>query len=277
MSTCLAAVVQLTTGADPEAAFAQAESLVAQAAERGAQLVALPENVHFMGPEAAKLTLAEPIDGPSFQRLGALAKRHRLWLLGGTLPETAPSAARAYNTSTLWDPSGALAARYRKIHLFDVALGEGATHLESASVEPGTSLTVVETPVGTIGMSVCYDLRFGALYRAMVRAGAQIFTIPAAFTVPTGRDHWEILVRARAIENQCFVLAPGQYGANTDTRRTYGRSMIVDPWGTVLAQAPDRPSVAVASIDLEQVAQLRRKLPCLDHERPDSYSVVGSP
>ena len=273
MSTFLAAVVQLTTTTDPERSFDDAEALIAEAAERGAKLVALPENVHFMGSEAAKLELAETIDGPSFRRLADAAKRHQIWLLGGTLPESGPTADRAYNTSTLWSPSGELAAKYRKIHLFDVALGEGATHLESASVEPGTSLTVAETELGTIGMSVCYDLRFAALYRSMVRAGAELLTIPAAFTVPTGRDHWEILVRARAIENQCFVLAPGQFGANTEKRRTYGRSMIVDPWGTVIAQAPDRPSVAIAPIDLSQGAALRRKLPCLEHERPGAYAV----
>jgi predicted amidohydrolase len=162
---------------------------------------------------------------------------------------------------------------YRKIHLFDVALGEGATHTESSSVEPGTSATLAETPLARIGMSVCYDLRFPGLYRALVRGGAELFTIPAAFTVPTGRDHWEILLRARAIENQCFVLAPGQVGQNTPKRQTYGRSMIIDPWGTVLEVAPDRPSVAVAEIDLEQLRSLRRRLPCLEHERPDAYRI----
>lgn len=264
----LAAVVQLTTTKDPERSLGEAETLVEKAAKLGATLVALPENVSFMGTEEEKLRLAEPLEGPTFRRIGALAAQHKIWLLGGTMPEKSARSDRAYNTSTLWTPEGKLAASYRKIHLFDIALGEGATHQESASVAPGERPVVAETPLGNIGMSVCYDLRFPLLYRAMVHRGAQIFTIPAAFTVPTGRDHWEVLIRARAIENQCFVLAPGQFGANTDTRRTFGRSMIVDPWGTVLAVAPDQPGVAVAEIDLERQKTLRANLPCLAHERP---------
>jgi len=269
----LAAVAQLTTTRDVEQSFAAAEDVVQQAAEAGAKLVVLPENVHFMGSEAEKLKLAEKIDGPSFQRLGALAKKHGIWLLGGTLPEKAETENLAYNTSTLFDPEGVLRARYRKIHLFDVALGEGATHMESASVAPGTNAVVADTDLGKIGMTVCYDLRFPPLFRAMFRAGAEIITVPAAFTVPTGRDHWEVLLRARAIENQCYVIAAGQFGANTDNRRTYGRSMIINPWGTVLAVAPDQIGIALAHIDLAQVKAFRTKLPCGVHERLESYSI----
>jgi predicted amidohydrolase len=267
--TALAAVVQLTTTTDVEASLSEAEHLVGVAAARGARLVVLPENVSFMGSEAEKLRLAEPIDGPSFERLGALARRHAIWLLGGTLPERGPTPDRAYNTSTLWRPDGLLAARYRKIHLFDVAVGEGATHLESASVVPGDRAVVAETELGSIGMTVCYDLRFPGLYGALVDAGAELITVPAAFTVPTGRDHWEVLLRARAIETQCYVLAAGQFGANPETRRT----MIVDPWGSVVAMAPDRPGVAVAELDLDRLHDLRRRLPCGHHRRPDAYRV----
>lgn len=270
----LAAVVQLTTTEDPPASLERAEHLIDVAANRGAQLVVLPENVHYMGPEAKKQELAEPIDGPSFSRLGDKAKEHGIWLVAGTLPEKAPDPKKAYNTSVLFSPEGERVARYRKIHLFDVALGEGATHVESEHVEPGTRGTIAETPVGRIGMSVCYDLRFPDLYRTYARAGAQILTVPAAFTVPTGRDHWEVLLRARAIENQCFVLAAGQFGQNTEKRSTFGRSMIIDPWGTVLAVCPDRPGVALAEIDLGHVERFRTKLPCLSHERPTAY-VVG--
>jgi len=274
----LAAVAQLTTTTDVEASFAAAEDLVASAANLGAKFVVLPENVNFMGPEAEKLKLAEPIDGPSFQRLSEAAKRHQIWLLGGTLPESCADEGRAYNTSTLFNPDGQLVARYRKIHLFDVALGEGATHIESASVEPGTEAVVAETDIGKLGMTVCYDLRFPPLFRAMFHAGAELITVPAAFTVPTGRDHWEVLLRARAIESQCYVIACGQFGSNTSKRRTYGRSMIIDPWGTVLAVAPDRPGIALAEIDLERVHDFRRKLPCIEHERPSSYQVTsGTP
>lgn len=270
----LAAVVQLTTTDDPRRSFDEAARLVAQAAGLGADLVVLPENVTFMGSERDKLELAEAIDGPTFTKLGALANTHGIWLLGGTLPERGPSPERAYNTSTLWRPDGSLAARYRKIHLFDVELGEGATHMESASVEAGTECVLAETPLGQIGMSICYDLRFPDLYRALFRAGAELFTVPAAFTVPTGRDHWQVLLRARAVENQCFVLAAGQYGNNTDNRRTYGRSMIIDPWGTVLAVAPDEPGVALAPIDLSRERRFREKLPCGKHERKSAYRVT---
>lgn len=270
----LAAVCQLTTTMDVEASFREAEALVAKAAAMGAQLVALPENVSYMGTEEQKLRLAEPLDGPAFQRLGALAKRCGVWLLGGTLPEKSERSAKAYNTSTLWSPSGERVAAYRKIHLFDVELGEGATHKESSSVEPGTHPVVASTPLGRIGMSVCYDLRFPRLYRSLVERGAEILTVPAAFTVPTGHAHWEVLLRARAIESQCFVLAPGQFGANTPTRRTFGHSMIIDPWGTVLAVVPDRTGIAVAEIDLGQLTTLRRNLPCLTHDRPVDASMV---
>lgn len=267
----LAAVVQLTSTMDPEASLGQAEALIDEAAARGAQLVVLPENVNFMGTEEERLRIAEPLTGPSFERLGAQAKRHRLHLIAGTLPEQGPTRAKTYNTSVLFDPSGAPAAVYRKIHLFDVSLGPGATHLESASVEPGDRPILAETALARIGMSVCYDVRFPGLYRALALAGAELLTVPAAFTVPTGRDHWEVLLRARAIENQCYVLAAGQVGQNSPKRATYGRSMIIDPWGTVLASCPDRPSIALAEIDLEHLHALRKKLPCLSHERPDSY------
>jgi predicted amidohydrolase len=270
----LAAVVQLTSTTDPVASMAQAEGLVEQAAKLGAKLVALPENTSFMGLEEERLRLAEPIDGPTFKKLGAWAKAHQIWLLGGTIPEKGPSPERTYNTLTLWAPDGRLVAQYRKIHLFDVQLGEGATHKESASVAPGDEPVLVETPLGRIGMSVCYDLRFPGLYRGLVRAGAEILVVPAAFTVPTGRDHWEVLLRARAIENLCYLLAPGQCGQNSVKRATFGRSAIIDPWGTLLAVAPDRPSVAVAEIDLERVRALRARLPCLSHERPELYDRV---
>lgn len=265
----LAAVVQLTTTRDVDRSLTEAESLVATAAERGAELVVLPENTSFMGTEAEKLRRAEPLSGPSFARLAEAARRHRLWLLAGTLPELGPDPGHAYNTSVLFDPEGHVRARYRKIHLFDVELGEGATHQESSSVAPGDRPVVARTDLATIGLSVCYDLRFPDLYRTLTRHGAEVLTVPAAFTVPTGRDHWEVLLRARAIENQCYVLAAGQYGAHDESRRTYGRSMIIDPWGTVLATCPDRTGVAIAELDLGPLRALRERLPCLRHDRPE--------
>jgi deaminated glutathione amidase len=268
----LAAVVQLTTTEDAKASLDRALASIDEAAGRGARLVVLPENVSYMGTEAEKRRLAEPVDGPTWQRLGDRAKQHGIWLVAGTLPETS-NTGRPYNTSVLFDPEGKRAAVYRKIHLFDIALGAGATHMESEHVEPGTSATLATTSLGKIGMTICYDLRFADLYRTYARAGAEILTVPAAFTVPTGRDHWEVLLRARAIENQCYVLAAGQVGQNTPTRATYGRSMIVDPWGTVLAVCPDRPGIATAEIDLSHLHQLRSKLPCLQHERPAAYRI----
>ena len=267
----LAAVVQLTTTKDANASFDRAEALVDRAAAQGAHFVALPEAVNFMGSERDKLELAEPIDGPNFSRLSRLAKAHSIWLLGGTLPEIGPTPQRAYNTSTLWSPDGALVARYRKIHLFDVELGPGATLNESESVQPGTAATVADTPLGRLGLTICYDLRFPTLYRTLFHAGVEVITVPSAFTVHTGRDHWEVLLRARAIENQCYVVAPGQFGVNGPRRQTYGRSMIVDPWGTVLAVVPDEPGLAFAEIDLERGRQFRERLPCRAHERPEAY------
>jgi predicted amidohydrolase len=270
----LAAVVQLTSTTDLEASMKSAEALVREAKRRGAKLVVLPENTSFMGSDEEKRKVAEPIDGPTFQRLAALARQEDLWLVGGTLPEKGPTPVHTRNTSAVFSPAGERVAAYRKIHLFDIALGEGATFKESNSVAPGDHAVIAETPLAKIGLSICYDLRFPDLYRTLVRGGAELLTVPAAFTVPTGRDHWEVLLRARAIENQCYVLAAGQFGQNTDKRTTYGRSMIIDPWGTVLALCPDRPSVAVAEIDLEHLRALRRKLPCLEHERPEAYHVV---
>lgn len=269
----LAAVIQLTSTADAEGSVARAEALIDEAARRGAQLIALPENVSFMGTEEEKRRLAEPLDGPTFARLGARARAHGVWLLAGTLPERSPIAEKPFNTSVVFGPDGSRVAVYRKIHLFDVSLGEGATHNESASVSPGTAATLAALPFARLGMSVCYDLRFPALYRSLVRSGAELLAVPAAFTVPTGRDHWEVLLRARAIESQCYVLAPAQFGQNTPKRQTFGRSMIIDPWGTVLAVAPDRPSIVMAEIDLDHLRSLRTRMPCLDHERPDAYCV----
>lgn len=269
----LGAVVQLTTTTDPKGSMNAATELVRQAAGLGAQFIALPENVNFMGTEAEKQKLAEPLDGPSFQHFAKLADELDVYLLAGSLPEVGPDPARAYNTSVLYGPSGQRLAAYRKIHLFDIALGEGATHLESASVSPGTSLSLAQTELASIGLSICYDLRFAELYRVLRRAGAELLCVPAAFTVPTGRDHWQVLLRARAIENQAYVMAPAQYGTNAPDRRTFGRAVIIDPWGTVLAQCADEPSVAVARIDVDKVHALRKKSPCLDHERPESYRI----
>ncbi len=269
----LAAVVQLTSTTDVETSFQAAEALIDQAAARGAELVVLPENVSFMGSEEDKQKLAEPLSGPSFARLGRKAHQHGIYLLAGSLPESCDDPQKAYNTSVLFDPQGSQIAAYRKIHLFDVAVGAGATHCESVAVEGGKEIVLTETPMGTIGQTICYDLRFPELFRSLTLKGAQLIVVPAAFTVPTGRDHWQALLRARAIENQCYILAAGQFGQNTPTRATYGRSMIIDPWGTILATCPDRPSIALAEIDLTLLRELRQKLPCLRNRKPGLYQI----
>jgi predicted amidohydrolase len=240
---------------------------VAEAAARGAELVALPENFAFLRREGAPIPCAQPLDGEIVGTLRELARAHRVRLVGGTFAEAIPGDPRVHNTCVLVSPEGELEAVYRKIHLFDVDLGADARYQESARVAPGRELAVADTPQGAIGLSVCYDLRFPELYRAMTARGARWLAVPSAFTPQTGKDHWEVLLRARAIENQAFVLAPAQCGRHSPERASHGRSLIVDPWGLVLAQAGDRPGVIVADCDLAEQDAVRRRLPALEHRR----------
>jgi predicted amidohydrolase len=260
-----AAVVQLTSLPDLARNLARAEHWIARAAADGAELVALPENFAYMRDEApGPHPAAQPLDGPVGRFLAEQARRHRIVLAGGTLPEAIPGDARVHNTSLVFERDGSVAAVYRKIHLFDVEL-PGAVHEESRGVAAGKEIVVAETSVGRLGLSICYDVRFPELYRALSGAGARILLVPSAFTVPTGRDHWEVLLRARAIENQCFVLAAAQVGQHTKQRQTYGRSLVVDPWGTLLAQVPDGEGCAVADLDFEAQERVRARLPALRH------------
>ena len=263
-----AAVVQLCSTDDLEANLRAAAAAVADAASRGASLVALPENFAFLRREGEPVPCAQGLDGEIVGTLRELARKHGVVLLGGTFPERRGDG-RIHNTSVLVGPDGDLAAVYRKIHLFDVDLAEalGTSYRESAQVAPGDEIVVAETPWGGLGLSVCYDLRFPELYRELARRGARMLAVPSAFTRETGRDHWEILLRARAIENQAFVLAPAQWGAHSPARASHGRSMIVDPWGVILAQAPDRPCVVTADLDFEHQDRVRRGLPALRHRR----------
>jgi predicted amidohydrolase len=262
----LAAVVQLTSTPDVEASLAAAEAGAREAAGGGAKLVCLPENTPFLGPETEKARHAEPLEGPRSRRLARLARELGVYLAAGTVPERSPDPERPFNTALLFGPDGELLGSYRKIHLFDVDLGPDGPHLrESRSVRPGTTPVVVDTPLGRIGLSICYDLRFPELYRSLSAAGAELLLAPSAFTVPTGADHWEVLLRARAIENQAYVVAAAQIGRHTPERRSYGRSLIVDPWGVVLSTCPDRPSVSFAEVDLDALRARRRAMPCLEH------------
>jgi predicted amidohydrolase len=263
-----AAVIQMTSTADLSANLAAARELVGAAAGRGAQLIALPENFAYLRREGEAIPCAQDLDGEIVGTVRSLAREHGVWLLGGTFPEAA-AGGRIHNTSVLVSPAGEVTAVYRKIHLFDVDLGAsgGGAYNESAVVAPGEDVVVAPTPFGDLGLSVCYDVRFPELYRAMADRGARFIAVPSAFTPETGKDHWEVLLRARAIENQAFVLAPAQCGRHSQDRRSYGRSLIVDPWGLVLAQATDRPGAVVADCDLDSLEEIRRTLPSLRHRR----------
>jgi predicted amidohydrolase len=263
------ALVQMTSTDDVDANLAAAEAWVEEAAARGARLVALPENFAYLRREGTPIACAQDLEGPVVTRLRALARRLGVRILGGTFPEAVPNDGRVYNTSVLLSPEGELEAVYRKIHLFDVDLGAsgGGVYRESAHVAPGKQIVVAETPEAVIGLSVCYDLRFPELYRALAARGAHLLMVPSAFTRETGKDHWEVLLRARAIENQAFVLAPAQCGRHSEARASHGRSLVVDPWGRVLAQGGDRPCLVMADLDLAELAEIRARLPALDHRR----------
>jgi deaminated glutathione amidase len=230
----------------------------------------LPENFAFMGAhERDKLAVAEPDGrGPIQDFLAATARELKLWLVAGTVPLKAHEAQRVAAACLAFDASGARVARYDKIHLFDVDVPEGGTYRESASIAPGPLVAVVvDTPAGRLGLSVCYDLRFPELIRQLAARGAEILAVPSAFTERTGAAHWEVLLRARAIENLCYVVAPGQFGAHPGGRRTWGHSLVVDPWGRVLAQQPAGEGAVVAELPREPLIELRRGFPVLEHRR----------
>jgi predicted amidohydrolase len=263
----LAAAVQLTSGADKAKNLEIAIALIRRAAQAGATFVGVPENFAWMGPEPERATAAEALDGPTLSRMALLAKELKITLLAGSVLETGAPGGRLFNTSTVFGPDGARLAVYRKMHLFDVDVGDGQTYRESAAVAPGTELALADTAIGKVGLSVCYDLRFPELYRAYASKGATVLTVPAAFTLMTGKDHWEVLLRARAIENLSHVIAPAQWGLHPKDRRTYGNAMIVDPWGLVIARASDGEGFALGPIDAELTARVRKSLPALQHRR----------
>lgn len=267
MNILTVGLVQINSRSDKAHNLARVEELVAQAAHLGAQLVALPEYVTYLGPKDRYPEVAEPIPGPTTERFAALARSHGIYLLGGSILELSEEPGRYYNTSTLFDPDGNLIARYRKIHLFDVAMGREVAFRESELIKPGSEVVTARVFGCTVGLSVCYDLRFPELYRALADAGAQVLFVPAAFTMFTGKDHWEVLLRARAIENQCFVVAPAQVGRFEPDGWSYGRSLVVDPWGLVVARASDVEGVVVARLDLDLVRRVREQLPALAHRR----------
>lgn len=267
------AALQMCSSDDPESNLALAAQLIDAARQQGASLVVLPENFSVMpATEADRRAFAEPEKEGRVQTfLSAQAREHGIWIVGGTVPLQAADGVRINPACLVFDAEGRPVARYDKIHLFDVEVADGETYRESDAFEPGSpdsaNIVCVDTPVGRVGLTVCYDLRFPELYRCLVDAGAQILSVPSAFTATTGQAHWEALARARAIESQCYVVAPGQWGRHASGRQTHGHSLIIDPWGRIVDERGSGDGLVVADVDLEQLADIRRRFPALAHRR----------
>lgn len=260
--------IQLSSVDNLEANLKKIDTFIKKAADAGSKMVVLPENFAFIGKKQLDiLEHSEPFgEGKIQDHMATLAQQSNLWIIGGTLPLQA-SDNRIYGASFIWNEKGETVACYRKMHLFDVVVSEQETYQESKTLQAGDELICIETPVGKIGMSVCYDVRFPELYRLLVMDGAQILTVPSAFTETTGKAHWHVLLRARAIENLCYVIAPNQVGTHADNRRTYGHSMIVDPWGNILEELATEEGVITADIDLVRLEKLRTQFPVISHRR----------
>jgi len=263
-----AACVQMRSSDDVAENIRAATDLIRDAAAQGATFIVTPENTNLMAPDAgAKLAKSfDEAHDPALPVFSQLAKELKIWLVIGSLAIKV-SETKTANRSYLFAPDGGIAAHYSKIHLFDAALGSGESYRESNTVAGGNEAVIADTALGRIGLTVCYDMRFPQLYRRLAQQGAFLFTVPSAFTVPTGEAHWHVLLRARAIENGAFVIAPAQGGAHAGGRKTYGHSLIVSPWGEVLAEAGTDPCVIFADIDPSLVQQAREKVPNLQHDR----------
>jgi deaminated glutathione amidase len=275
MTRIRAACVQMRSGVDVAPNIAEATALVRQAAEAGAMFIATPEMTNLLDirPGMARPKIVAQDEDATLAAFQALANELGVWLLLGSIAVALEDEDRFANRSFLIGPDGKIIAQYDKIHMFDVEVGDGQTYRESRAYRPGTSAVLVETSIANIGMTICYDLRFPALYKTLAQAGAQILTVPAAFTRVTGEAHWHVLLRARAIETGCFVIAPAQGGKHEDGRETYGHSLIISPWGEILAEADgDEPGVIWADIDLDQVAKARARIPSLGNERAFSLN-----
>ncbi len=261
------AAVQMTSTADTEQNLARALKLIRQAAGAGSRLIALPENFAHLRREGERAVYRQDLDGELVSSMREEARRLGCYLLLGSFPERVARSRRVYNTSVLIGPTGGLLAVYRKIHLFDIAIRGGAVLKESRSVKAGDKVVVARTPLGRLGLSICYDLRFPELYRRQALKGAQLLFVPAAFTAFTGPHHWLPLLRARAIENQCWVVAPAQIGRHGPGRRSHGESAIIDPWGKVVRRMSKGQGFIQAVVDMKAVERVRRGLPCLEHVR----------
>ncbi len=269
MTDFLAAAVQLTSTSKPEMNFSAAEEQIELASRRGAELIGLPENFAFMGDDEQRLEISSSLAQECSNFLVTMARRYQVVLLGGGFPVPVGDGQRTLNRSELVGRDGQLLARYDKIHLFDVDLPEGNTYRESATITPGSELPpVVQVPgLCRVGLSICYDVRFPELYRHLVDAGAELLMIPAAFTAYTGKDHWQVLLQARAIENTAYVVAPAQTGLHYGRRHSHGHAMVIDPWGTVLSDAGVLQGAAIAPVDTSHVGRIREQMPSLKHRK----------
>ncbi|MCK5360491.1 MAG: carbon-nitrogen hydrolase family protein [Gammaproteobacteria bacterium] len=263
------AAIQMTSGPDVAANLFEAGRLITQAVESGAQLIVLPENFCLMPmKDSGRLREVELLDDGHIQNFMAEAsRRHKIWLVGGTVPLTTDNPEKCRSSCLVYNSLGERVARYDKIHLFDVELNNSEAYTESATIEAGEEVVVVETPFGRLGLAICYDLRFPELFRQLSEKGAQILAVPSSFTAITGSVHWEVLVRARAIENQAYVLAAAQGGFHANGRETYGDTMIVDPWGRITNRLSRGPGVVLSDVDLDLLGDIRKNLPSLKHRR----------
>jgi predicted amidohydrolase len=248
-----------------------AVDLLERARNAGADIAVLPEVFTYRGDRSRSHEYVESIPGPTTERLAATARELKMWVLGGSIREASDDPARSYNTSVLFDRDGNAVARYRKIHLFDVDIAGKVSARESETIRPGHEIVTADIEGHTFGLAICYDLRFPELFRALALMGCEAIFLPSAFTLQTGRDHWEVLIRARAIENSCYMLAPGLVGKHESGSETYGHSMIVDPWGAVVSCMPDETGIVISELDFDRQARIRREIPVLANRRPAAY------
>lgn len=245
---------------------------IEEAKAEGADLVSMPEYVNYLSEDEHKVAYAEEIEGETISMLAAKAREHRMYIHCGSILEEG-DGEKAYNTSVLINPQGNVIAKYRKLHLFDIEIEGRVSAKESSAIIPGDHVVCANTSFGKVGLTICYDLRFPELYRQLALRGASIIFVPAAITMYTGMNHWEVLLRARAIENQCFIIAPGQIGSHAPNRIHYGNSMVIDPFGTVISRSPEKEGVTVTNIDLKHIEEVRKNIPCFSQRRTDIYSI----
>lgn len=270
MSKFLMAALQIDSQTDKKRNLEKVGAMVSEAVSHGAQFVAMPENVHYCGPSDGVFASAEPIPGPMSEFFASLAKKYKIWLHCGSIGQVIPGEKRLYNTTLLMNPKGEIAAHYEKIHMYDVQIKNGPSTRESDTKKPGNRIVVADTDFCKVGLSICYDMRFPEVYRIMALLGAKVMFVPANYTMFTGKDHWECILKTRAIENQCYIVAPAQFGKKP-AFQAYGRSMIINPWGVTVACADDRETIVYGEIDADYVDQIRTQLPSLSNRQAGAY------